>query len=387
MQLKQFSLLLLVASFSSLLAQDQNILSQDKKDVIKYSSQKIEEDSSKLKKDWINPVTYTYTQQDGSKEDKSEKSVITISQPIFKSGGIYSAIKYASSLKSSNSIALSLDEKTSIKLAYQTLFNIHKTSLLIQKQKLVISNALIDIENKQESVLNGVLDISSLNNAILDANKQKESLAELEFQKVSLINSFDNLTSKSYDSIELPKLNLLDKQAFLKDNLYIKQSKSNSDAKKHLKSVTAAKYLPTVNANYTYTDNHTSDTHSDTYGISIVIPFDIKSYNDYSSSKLEYLKSKSQERLTIKQEDNFLKTQIAKVKMIEKKVAITEENISSYKVLLAQMKELEKAGVKTKDDVQVIENSQNAETFDIKIFEIDKQIELLELYARVSSAI
>jgi hypothetical protein len=51
------------------------------------------------------------------------------------------------------------------------------------------------------------------------------------------------------------------------------------------------------------------------------------------------------------------------------------------------MKELEKAGLKTKDDLQVMKNSKNAETLDIKIFSIDRQLELLELYARVTDEI
>jgi hypothetical protein len=51
------------------------------------------------------------------------------------------------------------------------------------------------------------------------------------------------------------------------------------------------------------------------------------------------------------------------------------------------MKELEKAGLKTKNDLQVMENSKNAETLDTKIFSIDRQLELLELYARVTDAI
>mgnify|MGYP000962698280 CR=1 FL=1 len=60
------------------------------------SSEQIKEDSSKLKKDWINPITYQYTNNLGE-EYKTQRSVISINQPIFQSGGIYQAIKYADS--------------------------------------------------------------------------------------------------------------------------------------------------------------------------------------------------------------------------------------------------------------------------------------------------
>ena len=386
MHLKRFNLFIFFIFLTNIFASE-DILSQDREELLNYSQKKVEQDSLKLKKDWINPVTYTYTHQDGDSTTRSGKSIIAISQPIFKSGGIYSAIKYSSSLRNSNKLALNLEEKELVKQAVTILFNINKNDLLIKKQKLMIKNASIDIANKQESVLNGILDISFLNNAILDSNKQKESLLELEFQKENLINSFDNITAKSYKEFTAPKLKLIDEDLYLKNNLYIKQSKLNSESKQHLKGVVAAKYLPTINANYSYTKNHTTNQNDDAYGFSVVIPLDVKSYNDISSSKLDFLKSKTQEKITIRNEQNLLKTQIAKIKMIDKKIVITQENIKSFKELLVQMKELEQAGIKTKSDVEVLENSQNAETLDIQIFKLDKQIELLELYARVTNEI
>ena len=382
----RFSLFLVSILLTSLYAQD-TILSEDRKSIFKYSQEKIEEDSSKLQKDWINPIQYSYTQNNGDGVDKSKKSLVSISQPIFKSGGIYSAIKYANSLKNSNSFSLNIEEKEAIKLATQTLFNITKTELLLTKQRLGIKNSMIDIKNKKDSVLNGLLDISFLNNAILDANRQKESLVELEFQKISLINSFNNFTAKSYENFELPSLSLVNQKDYLKDNIYIKQSKSNTKTKEHYKGIVQAKYLPTVNANYTYTQNHTTDKANDTYGFSVIVPFNVGFYNDISSSKLDFLKTKKQEEVIIRTEQNFLHTKMAKIKMIDKKLELTKDNIKSYKELLVQVKELENAGLKTKDDVLVFENSKNAEILDVKIFKIDKQIELLELYARVTNAI
>ncbi len=383
--MKIFNVLMLpFLVISSILANDQ-ILSPSKQASIEYSKEKLEQDSLKLKKDWINPITYTYTQQDGNQIPNNKKSILSISQPIFKSGGIYSAIKYAYSLEKTSLISINLEEKELIKQATQTLFNIHKNILLLEKQKLLISNAIIDIENKQESVLNGLLDVSFLNNAILDANRQKENLVELEFQQISLINNFDNFTSKPYSDFELPVLKLLDEESYLTNNMYIKQSKINTNVKEHFKDVTIAKYLPTINANYNYTNDHSMNMSSNVYGFNVVVPLNIRYDNDISSGKIDFLKSKNQERITAQNERNILKTQIAKVKMIDKKIELTKENIKSFESLLMQMKELEKAELKTKDDVAVLDNSKMSEALDIKIFEIDKQIELLELYARINA--
>jgi len=386
--LKRFSLIALVLLNGNLVAQD--ILSKEQKNAIKYSQEKIEQDSSKLKKDWINPITYTYSQLDGDTSTKGieKKSIINISQPIFKSGGIYSAIKYANALKSSNSFTLSLEEKSAIKSANQILFNIYKSNLLIAKQELTITNSLIEIANKRESVLNGLLDISFLNNAILNTNKQKENLLLLEFQKISYINNFDNLTASSYKKFSLPSLKLIDDEAeYLANNIYIKRGIANTNTKEYLKGVITSKYLPTLNANYTNINNHTTDTKTKTYGFSIVVPLNINFHSDISSSKVDFLKSRNQEKIIARNELNFFKTQIAKIKMIEKKIILTKENIKSYEKLLAQVKELEESGLKTKDDVLVFENSKKAEIINIKIFEYDRQIELLELYARVTDVI
>jgi hypothetical protein len=371
---------------SSLYAQDLS-LSQDRQNILKYSYEKAKEDSAKLSKNWIEPIRYSYTYNDGDNIDKSKNSLISISQPIFRSGGIYSAIKYASAINNSNTLSINLEEKELIKKSTEILFNIYKNKLLIKKQKLILSNNLIDISQKEESVLNGLLDISFLNNAILENNKQQKNLLELEFQNINLTNSFNNFTSKLPSEFKLPTLKLLDNKTYLENNIYIKQSIATTKTKQHFKEIVKAKYLPTVNANYSYINNHIINKANDTYGFSVVIPLNIGMFNDMSSSKISFLKSKSQEKVTSRVENNFLKTVLAKIDMINKKIALTKDNINAFNSLLIQMKERQELGLKTNDDVLILENSKKAEALDIKIFTIDKQLELLELYARVEDVI
>ena len=364
-----------------------NILSTQQQKIFEYSKEQIKADSNKLKYEWINPITYTYSQNLGEKSVKSRKSTIAISQPIFKSGGIFSAIKYASATQKHNDTSLKISENEAIKLATTTLFNIYKTKLLIDKQKLLIKNSTIDINKKKDSVLNGILDITFLNNAILTSNKQKIALVELEFNKKNLINTFDNLASKPYNKFNLPVIELINKNDFLTNNIYLKQNKQITNSKRYLKEVTSANYKPTVNINYSYVKNHTTDTTLQTYGFNIVVPFDIKFKDAIQSKKLDYLKSKEQEEITKKKEINFLNTEISKVEMINQKIQLTKLNIKTYDKLLDEVKELESAGIKTKDDVLVLENSKSAEELTIEIYKIEKQIELLDIYSRVTNAI
>lgn len=101
MRLKIFSSVVVVGLCSSLsFGNEIEILSKDRADIFDLNKQKAIEDSAKLSKDWINPITYTYSSmeyRDSQNQDRT--SVVAINQPIFKSGGIYRAIKYASSLR------------------------------------------------------------------------------------------------------------------------------------------------------------------------------------------------------------------------------------------------------------------------------------------------
>lgn len=246
---------------TSLIAND-DILSPLKKDILNYSYEKAKEDSSKLKKDWINPITYKYIYNKDNDSYKTQKSFISINQPIFKSGGIYSAIKYANAIESYSSTSVDVQKKELVKQALNLLFQIHKIDVSIQKQKLLIQNAKLDIIRKKEQVLNGILDTSFLDNAILDSNAKRNSLIDLEYQKKTLINNFSNISNKPFDKFELPKFTLKKKDDFLKENIYIKQSKEDIQSSYWLKNMTTSQYLPTVNFTADYTKYHETDIHN-----------------------------------------------------------------------------------------------------------------------------
>ena len=60
--LKKYNLaaLIFIGSLNMLSANDQ-YLSEPKKNILNYSYKKAMEDSTKLKNDWINPITYKYS--------------------------------------------------------------------------------------------------------------------------------------------------------------------------------------------------------------------------------------------------------------------------------------------------------------------------------------
>lgn len=369
---------------------NENILSQDRLKQFELSEKKVIEDSSKLKKDWINPITLSHTKIDGEYTD-SEKSVIRVDQPIFKSGGIYKAIKYANATQKYSNLDIQLQRKNLIKDAYTLLFNINKIELEIKKANYVVKNAQIDVTRKKEQVLNGFLDTSYLDNAILDANTAKKNLIDLQYQKNELINNFNNLASKDYKLFSLPTFELVSKKEFLNKNLELSKAKADIQTKYEFKGMTLSKYLPTVSATFDYTKNHNfspsaSNENDDTVhnvGISISMPLDVRTFNDIESTQIDYLKSKLALKNKILEEQNYFRTKIAKINTIEKKIEITKDDYKLYSSLLDTIVQEKNAGLKTKSDVQTLYNSSKVKELELDIFKLEKQIELLDIYARI----
>lgn len=388
------SLLLSSALFSSeATSLEESIISKDRLEIIDLSKEQIDQNSSKLKMDWINPITYTYSKVYGE-QDKgghdTEKSFINIDQPIFKSGGIYQAIKYANASKLYSHLDIDLQKKALIKDTTTLLFQIHKIDLQIEKQKLLVSNGDIDIQRKKEQVLNGFADTSVLDSAILDANSAKNILADLIYQREELINSFNSYASGEYLSFKLPTLTLINKEDFLKSNLNISKSKADIEAKNNYAWMTIAKYLPTVSATFDYTKYHTTTNNAlsydnvQNYGIKVSMPLDIRTYNDVQSTRIDYLKSKLEMKNIVLEQENYFKTKLSKINMIESKMSIAKSDYELYNSLLSIIIEEKNAQLKTQSDVDTLSNSKKMKELDLKIYKIDYQIELLEIYSKIS---
>ena len=381
------SLFLLVSILHSKTNQD--ILSNNKLDYLNYLEDENKENSEKLEKDWINPISLSLAKNFG--EDYDTKQVrIGINQSIFKNGGIYKAIKYAKSLYKYNKLDIENTKKNLIKDAYVLLFNIHITDLNIKKNELLLKNNNINIDIKKEQIFSGLLDTSYLDNAILESNKTKNNLVELKYKKIELNNTFKNLSNVDYKTFSLPKLTLNNKKEFLKNNLNLLKSKANIENKKYIWEMARTQYLPTLNVKYDYLkyfDIHNKHKikHSSTtnYGLVLNIPLDFRSFNVIEAQKISYLKNKLNFQNKLIEEENFFKTKLAKLDMIKSKKQIARDDYKLYESLLKVMKEEQNAGTKTSNEIDILLNSQRLKSIDLDIYELEEQIELLILYSKL----
>ena len=378
-------------------------LSELKRKQFGYEYEKADQESSKLRDSWIQPVVLSYSinrsnpyNEDGKGESESQNAAIAIDQPIFQSGGIIYGIKFANASREYANYSIDQQKRIMIKQAVDLLMQIKQSELSIAKQQLQIANAEINLEQKREQYLNGQLDSGFLNNAILEKNIAVQALYDLETGNAQLIAQFKKISDLDPKRAKIPFLALLDEAKFLEQNIDLRLAESESEKNRYNKNVTLAKYLPSVNllASYNWQKQdsylspgfkNTSETDYYRYGLKASMPLDINSYNDFEAAKVEYLKS----QVVIDDKKRELKLLYEQVMQnllkYDKKIALADENRNLYEVLLDETRGLFKAGYKTQYDVDTLVNSLQIEGINKKIYEIDKQLELLSLYEKVSN--
>ena len=384
--------LLSLCSFSNAQEKDLDFyISKNKKSQFKYDAQKIQEDSLQLRDSWISPImlNYNYSVSNPNVDEQTTQNAsIRVNQPVFASGGIYYGIKYANASKIYSNLSLELSKRALTKETLSILIQIKQTTLLVEKQKLLIKNADINLAQIKEQYINGQLDSGFLDNAMIERNSVIQALYDIETTKEKLISKFKSLSDLDCEKVDLPKLKVLTKDEFLQNNLSLKMSRSEIEKNKYNKNVVRAKYLPSINLTAGYNWNKVGsegtvlDSESDyyDYGFSVSIPLNINTFRDIESAKIDYLKSKVVEVDKKREIVSIFEQVMQNLKNYDKKMALALDNIDIYNRILDDTKILYKAGEKTKYDVELLQNSVSIQQIDYDRFGLDKQLELLTLY-------
>ncbi|QOP43332.1 transporter [Sulfurimonas sediminis] len=396
------TLLCLSCSFSLFGADDnadlEKFISSYKQLQFQYDYEKNEAESSKLRDSWIVPVqiNYSYSKNNAFGVGQSnQNAAIRINQPIFQSGGIYYGIKFASASKYYTKYSIDVAKRKMIKDTIAVLMQIKQTEFKEQKQKLQIKNSEINLEQKKEEYFSGQLDSGFLDDAVIQKNTALSVLYDIQAAKEKLVSSFHALSDLDYTKVAIPRLELLQHDEFLQHNIVLQMNKAQTEKNRYNKNVTLAKYLPKVNLtagyNWKLTTNQAFQVGSSIvsnsnelnyydYGIAISIPLDINTFRDIESAKVDYLKAKIVLKDKQRELNSLYEQVMHNIENYNKKIALSNENIILYTKLLEDTKKLFKAGYKTKYDMQRLANSLQIQNIDTKIYELDKQLELLNLY-------
>lgn len=372
-------------------------LSPEKQETLKLDQEINNKSATSLKYDWIEPIVASYSH---SKNDQlgqystSKYFAVTFDQPVFKSGGIYFAIQYANANRAFLDLSLKLQEATLIQTLYNSVLGLQKIDLQLKRLDFLIANAQIDIERKREQFDSGLLDSSFLDSAILNKTTLEHQKLDLENNRYTLLTTFKDISSAAYEEVILPSFHLVSQQEFIENNLEIAQKNEQSDQARELKNMTISNYLPTVSlyGSYNHKDEElrffNSATEYRNFGAKVSMPiFAINRGRDIEIKKLEFLKAKIATKEQSRTARHAYERVTNEIDLLQKRIEIANKDVALYDSLLINAEEGLMAGEKTQMDVDTLENSKSIAALDAKIYDLDIQLSLLNLYAKMSDAL
>lgn len=394
------ALLLKALIASSLMGEALNpdLISELKRRQFELDYRQAGEEASILRFDWVNQVTGSYSESHNDDTNPAQKTStwsISASQPVFRSGGIYFGIKYANANERYVKTGVDIEQKTLIKTAVELMYRLRRTDLDIERQLLLVDNAKIDVERKKEQFQSGFLDSGTLDNAILDKNREQNTLLELKTTRHGLLKDLKNISDAEYAHIELPAFTLMQKETFLDRNLELVRAEHDIEQNYYNKHGITATYFPQLSLDYAYTDEEVENSRFagvltsegrnryNTYGFTLSMPlFDVNVFNVIESRQIDYLRANLKKSDLKRQEENLYEETLANLAIIDEKSALSRADRELYKSLLENAIELYTAGEQTIFDVQTLENAKKIKELELKLFAIDRQLQLLELYGR-----
>ncbi len=392
-----FSTLLYIVKADSELS---DILSEDRRTLLKYQNEQNGVQSHQLEKSWINPIVLQYSKNYSTQFGdtiNTQQFIVSVDQPIFKMGGIWSAIKYAKALGEANALDLELQRRQLIFKALTTSFNLKKLKYKLAKLEFTIENDNLDIEIQKESYEQGITNRTLYDQALLKRNQDVTSKLEIELSISKLENDFSLLSDQNPYSLELPNFSMISKERYMKEQLELKRDSYRIEEKRENKKMTLTKYLPEISINARYTNEDLNPLFASpgsrikeqyyNYGFKVTLPISINSVDDVQNSKIEYLNAQITLNEKRKEIANKFKLAQKRLEIIDRKIALSKDDAKHYESMLTTAKDLEKVGDRTHYDTQIVENSVKIRELDQEIYKIDAQLELLGLYINVADAL
>ena len=386
--MKKIIILPLFCSF--LFANEIELLQKDKKELRQIEKEIIQKKYEAAKDEWIGTINLNSTlgkNRDFTEDENSDMTRslgLNFSQSIFESGGIEYSIEYARQQLKSDLIACENQNIALIQAIYETLLTIKKLKLQIEQSDYSLKNKEIELILKKIQYEAGRVDIIDLNNAVMSRNNQQKdniSLKNLLKDKEYELSKYTTLKS---NEIRIIDFKIVDKDKFLKDNLNIRYENSKVElldtSYKQLKSSYLPKVSLTTNAKYSNDENKINN-ESGTIGLTASMPlFDITKDAKLEKSKLEVLKQKVnvtdiQNELVYEYEQ--ILAQINTYDEYEKTIS---DNLKLYEDLIMVNKSSNAAGMSADYDLEVLQNTQKINQYDLQINDINKKLQYTKLY-------
>ena len=380
---------------SFLFANEIEILQKDKKELRQIEKEIIQKKYESAKDEWIGTINLNSTlgkNRDFSENESSDMTRsmgLSFSQSIYESGGIEYSIEYARQQLRSDLIAWENQNVALIQAIYETLLAIKKLKLQIEQSDYALKNKDIELILKKIQYEAGKVDIIDLNNAVMAKSNQlkenislKNSLKDKEYE----LSKYTTLKSKDIKMIDFK---IVDKEKFLKDNLNIRYENSKVELLDTAYNQLKSSYLPKVSlstsAKYS-NDENKENNESGTIGLTASMPlFDITKDAKLEKSKLEVLKQKVS--VTDMQNELIYEYEqiLAQINTYDEYEKTISDNLKLYEDLIMVNKSSNAAGMTADYDLEVLQNTQKINEYDLQINDVNKKLQYTKLYFKTKA--
>lgn len=367
------------------------ILNDIQKSILDKKEQQGKKQADLTKDSWIEPMLIE-AKQDRLKTVTSEEEInsssITIesSQDIFRSGGIEKTIQKGKLEATLNTRLVGQEKKQLVSRLYEYVINLKKIDLQIEKLFYLVSSKKIEIEKNKASYTNGIIDITVLDESVIELNDLNNQKDDLELQKLDILRIFEKYSDLNYKTIDLAFLEEVNLEEYLNKNTNIKIKELEYEKSSIEEGIVASSYLPKVSlyGNYSYEDkDNTKSDDSYIYGLKLTLPIDYNSNKKKEIARLDKLIYRNVYFQSKLDEENFYRFYIKRLKVIDNKILNVEQTLERYKSLYKNVNALYKNSLKTIDDVRIMENRIASSKLDKKIFSLDKKVLLNTIYGKV----
>lgn len=384
---------MLLVPLSLMSTDDASLLSTEKQTLLRQQQEINQAEHEKLRTNWISPInlnaSYSYDKSAmGDYHSEMETLSASISQDIFRSGGITYQIRYADAKKQSAEITYQQSIAQLNQQLFLALLSYQKNSVLVEQSQKRLNNKEIEIFIKRQLFENGKVDVTELNNALMGKSSELKTLTSLRYSHSEQRYEIAKISDINPDIYSLPDFELVDKEQFVTQQFDLQYVQAQSDTLKNLYHVTATHYLPAVALNAdmgyrNYDPKELSGAYNGDYysaGLQLTMPLVYNASATIQEAQATYL----QEAAKIADQKRALQAEYAqaieKVQSYRNYIEITSKNLILYDELIRALQAGVTAGTKTGYDLQTLKNTKAIEELEIKINEINIQIELAKLH-------
>ncbi len=394
--MKSYSLHLLVLTFCSIAvsaADNTALLSNEKQTILQKQQEIYDSEHEKLRTNWIAPInlnaTYEYDKSAlGNIQSDMKRASASVSQDVFRSGGITYQIDYADAKMQTNSITLQMQIASLNEQLFTALLNVQKSLLQRDQSQLRLDNQEIAIFIKRHLYEAGKADITELNNELMLKSSELKIYASAKYTIAQQRFEVTKISDIDPEKFPIPRFELIQKEDFLENQFDMRYARSQSDTLRKLYDVTRSSYLPSlaVNGNIGYQSydpkEFSGSYQGNTYsaGLSLTMPLVYNASSTIQEAKASYLQEVATSADKRRELESTYRQTIEKIESYREYITITTNNLALYNDLIQATQAGVNAGTKTGYDLQILKNSKKVEELEIKINEINIQIELAKLH-------